>query len=224
MKGMEKTMVRQVLKKQRGHESGAGRTAKEPKVDGRLLRSVDTRDLILDAALELFAARGVTSTSVDDIAEKAGIAKGSIYYNFGSKAKVVHALLSRHAMRLTAALAGAATHPGAKGRREILGTLLAVMHEHPDVARVIVSEMFRTDREWLDIVREWQSTITDALENNLLAEIPPAQREQSRTRCAMQAAALLGAALTAGLYWLVFDPDEKLDSVLDAITTISWKD
>ena len=52
------------------------------KPDGRVARRQGTREAIMDAATELFAARGVTSTSIDDIAERAGIAKGSIYYNF----------------------------------------------------------------------------------------------------------------------------------------------
>ncbi|MBU4188117.1 MAG: TetR family transcriptional regulator, partial [Actinobacteria bacterium] len=55
------------------------------KADGRVARRQGTRELIMAAATELFAARGVTSTSIDDIAEAAGIAKGSIYYNFESK-------------------------------------------------------------------------------------------------------------------------------------------
>lgn len=194
------------------------------KTDGRLLRRVDTKDTILDVALELFAARGISSTSVDDIAQKAGIAKGSIYYNFGSKSKVVHALLNRHVTHLAQALDSATKYPGARGRRQILRTLLSVMQEHPNIARLIVTEMFRTDRKWLDVVREWKSAVTDALERNLLEEVAPAQREQARTRVSVQAAAILGAGLSAGLDWLVFNPEESLETVLDSITAITWKD
>ncbi len=77
------------------------------KPDGRVARREGTRELIMAAATDLFAARGVTSTSIDDIAEAAGIAKGSIYYNFESKAGLVEAILARSSELLTEALAKA---------------------------------------------------------------------------------------------------------------------
>jgi len=43
------------------------------------------RDAILDAALALFADRGLAGTSVDDIREASGASVGSIYHHFGSK-------------------------------------------------------------------------------------------------------------------------------------------
>ncbi|RKY95393.1 MAG: hypothetical protein DRQ06_03760 [Candidatus Hydrothermota bacterium] len=49
------------------------------------MTSQSTRDIILKAAKELFAERGYYSTTVDDVAERAGVAKGSIYTYFNSK-------------------------------------------------------------------------------------------------------------------------------------------
>lgn len=170
--------------------------------------------MILDAALALFAARGVTSTSVDDIALKAGIAKGSIYYNFGSKDNLVHELIERHATRLGQALAQAPRSPGARGRREILGTLLREIADHPDVAQLMVSEMFRTDRAWLEIVATWRYVMTEPLERNLLAEVGP----DCAARCSLQASAFVGATLTAGLDWLLTHPDLSVDDVLDILS------
>ncbi|MEJ5300932.1 MAG: TetR/AcrR family transcriptional regulator [Thermodesulforhabdaceae bacterium] len=52
-----------------------------------------TKELILSAALEVFAARGYHNTTVDDIAKKAGIAKGSIYRYFQSKEALFNEVL-----------------------------------------------------------------------------------------------------------------------------------
>jgi AcrR family transcriptional regulator len=43
------------------------------------------RQAILDAALTVFAAEGFAATKLDDVAEKAGVAKGTIYLYFRDK-------------------------------------------------------------------------------------------------------------------------------------------
>ncbi|MEA5089810.1 TetR/AcrR family transcriptional regulator [Solidesulfovibrio sp.] len=58
----------------------------------------ERREEFLDAARELFEERGVDATSVSDIIEKVGVAKGTFYWHFKSK----EALLDALAERLTA--------------------------------------------------------------------------------------------------------------------------
>jgi len=53
----------------------------------------DSRQKILDAALEVFAKYGYHSSSVSSIAEKAGIAKGLLYNYFKSKDDVLYELM-----------------------------------------------------------------------------------------------------------------------------------
>lgn len=52
-------------------------------------------DLILDALQQLLLERSVQTISVSDIAQAAGIGKGSIYYYFPSKDAIVEALVQR---------------------------------------------------------------------------------------------------------------------------------
>lgn len=51
---------------------------------------------ILDALLELLETRSIHSISVSEIAQKAGIGKGSIYYYFPSKDAILDALVVRN--------------------------------------------------------------------------------------------------------------------------------
>lgn len=53
-------------------------------------------DLILDALQQLLRERSVQTVSVSDIAQAAGIGKGSIYYYFPSKEAIVEALVQRN--------------------------------------------------------------------------------------------------------------------------------
>lgn len=63
-------------------------------------RRQHTRDLLLDAAAEVFARRGFEGASLDEIAETAGYTRGAIYKNFGSKAELFLATTRRFNERL----------------------------------------------------------------------------------------------------------------------------
>jgi AcrR family transcriptional regulator len=54
-----------------------------------------SRGEILDAALACFAARGYHETSVDEIAARAGLSKGAIYWHFAGKRELFLALVDR---------------------------------------------------------------------------------------------------------------------------------
>jgi AcrR family transcriptional regulator len=49
----------------------------------------ETKRLLLDAALGLFAERGFSQTSTKDVAERAGVTKGAFYYHFATKEQVL---------------------------------------------------------------------------------------------------------------------------------------
>ncbi|OBB00945.1 TetR family transcriptional regulator [Mycobacteriaceae bacterium 1482268.1] len=52
------------------------------------------RDRVLSAALELFAEHGVSGTSLQMIADRVGVAKASVYYQFHTKEDIVSSLMS----------------------------------------------------------------------------------------------------------------------------------
>jgi AcrR family transcriptional regulator len=59
-------------------------------------RFTDTRDRIETAAIRLFVEKGVTETSVRDIARAVGISEGALYRHFVSKDELVWAVFERH--------------------------------------------------------------------------------------------------------------------------------
>lgn len=52
-------------------------------------------DEVLDAALDLFIARGFAATRVEDIAKRAGVSKGTVYLYFPSKEAIIEGLVQR---------------------------------------------------------------------------------------------------------------------------------
>ena len=62
----------------------------------RIVKDANERkNEILDAAEELFAARGYEETSTGDILDRVGIARGTLYYHFRSKEEILDALIGR---------------------------------------------------------------------------------------------------------------------------------
>jgi AcrR family transcriptional regulator len=64
----------------------------------------DKRRLILDAALRVFAAHGYDGTSVPEVAQRAGVATGTLYHYFEDKAALVNEVYRDAKLRLRAAL------------------------------------------------------------------------------------------------------------------------
>jgi len=54
-----------------------------------------TREALLDAAEEVFFAKGVARTSLEQIARHAGMTRGAVYWHFRNKADLFRALLDR---------------------------------------------------------------------------------------------------------------------------------
>src|SRR5215204_1393401 len=98
-------MARSATKRvaQRPQPVGNSRRAPEP----RSARQAERRDAILAAALAEFSARGFAATRLDDVAKRAGVAKGTIYLYFRDKEslfqELVRAMLSPLVAKLEAA-------------------------------------------------------------------------------------------------------------------------
>jgi AcrR family transcriptional regulator len=63
----------------------------------------DARERILDAAYELFSRRAIRDVGIDEVIERAGVAKATLYRHFPSKDDLVIAFLERREERWTIA-------------------------------------------------------------------------------------------------------------------------
>ena len=70
--------------------SARARPAREARTYGE-----ETRELILKAAEKLFAAKGLQSVSMQDIADEAGVSRATVFNQFGSKILLLDAITAR---------------------------------------------------------------------------------------------------------------------------------
>ncbi len=82
----------------------AGEEGAAPKLRPRRQPHAVRRDQILDAAERVLVERGLASAAIADVAHGAGVAKGTVYLYFDSKAELLAALRLRHIDRFKAAL------------------------------------------------------------------------------------------------------------------------
>lgn len=83
-------------------------------------------ELILQEAEEVLAEKGYYETSVDEIAARVGIAKGTVYLHFPSKEDIVVAILQRNARVVVELVEAAAA--SARSNREKLEAVLEVVY------------------------------------------------------------------------------------------------
>lgn len=108
----------------------------------------EREDLILQAAEDVLTEKGYHDTSMDEIAARVGVAKGTVYLHFASKGELVFALLEREMQKLLQFVEHTASLPlTARARLEsilqemyrgMLGKrarLLIALYTSPDVRR-----------------------------------------------------------------------------------------
>jgi len=88
--------------------------------------AIERRNEILDAADELFGQKGFDGTSTNDILEKVGIARGTLYYHFKSKEDIMDALIDRYNTQILGAANGIAADKSIAVHERIVRVVMAL--------------------------------------------------------------------------------------------------
>ncbi|MFJ8161331.1 TetR/AcrR family transcriptional regulator [Streptomyces sp. NPDC096136] len=184
-----------------------------------------TRQKLYEAAVTLIAEQGFSATTVDEIAERAGVAKGTVYYNFASKTELFEELLRHGVGLLTASLRAAADETEARGgsRIEALDAMiragLVFIHRYPAFTQLYVAELWRTNRAWqgtLMVVRGQAVAVVESV----LREGVERGELSAEIDVPLTAAALVGMVLVAALDWQAFQSERSLDDVHSALSLL----
>lgn len=87
-----------------------------------------TRHSLLDAAERVFQAKGVSRTSLSDIATEAGTTRGAIYWHFQDKSDLFNAMMERVTLPMEHALSHAAAAAAEDPLPLVRQTILDALH------------------------------------------------------------------------------------------------
>jgi AcrR family transcriptional regulator len=136
------------LNRRQGKNAVAGNSARAAATSrpspNRAERTAKRRAAIVEAALDEFIARGFAATRLDDIATRAGVAKGTIYLHFTDKESMFEELVRTAIVPLVSRLASPPP-PGGTVREalETFGRTFAqevAATRRGDIIRLIVAE------------------------------------------------------------------------------------
>ncbi|MEU7605057.1 MULTISPECIES: TetR/AcrR family transcriptional regulator [unclassified Streptomyces] len=184
-----------------------------------------TRQKLYEAAVTLIAEQGFSATTVDEIAERAGVAKGTVYYNFASKNDLFEELLRHGVGLLTVSLRTAAEETEARGgsRVEALDAMiragLVFIDRYPAFTQLYVAELWRTNRAWqstLMVVRQEAVAVVE----KVLREGVERGELSAEIDVPLTAAAMVGMVLVAALDWQSFQSERSLDDVHSALSLL----
>lgn len=188
----------------------------------RPARTNATRQKLFDASMELIGERGAAGVTMDEIAAAAGVSKGTVYYNFGSKSDLIAQLLRHGVDILKARLLSEAADPGADplvAIEAMIGQAMDFMAEYPSFARLWVSENWRTPSEWRDtfaVLRSELLAVIGAAIENVAAAYPV---DGTISRGSLETA-IFGACFVVGLDRQTYNPERTRDQSVAAIMAI----
>jgi AcrR family transcriptional regulator len=105
--------------------------------------SQDSRQRILQAAESVFSEKGYHQATVDEVAERAGVAKGTVFYNFESKAVLFETILRDGMNYLATTVQGklAGNEPPLEQIASIIELHVATLLENPGFLAIFSREL-----------------------------------------------------------------------------------
>jgi AcrR family transcriptional regulator len=144
----------------------------------RRLTAPQRRHQLVDVALELFAKRGYRATTMDDIAEAAGVTKPLLYQHFSSKRALYLELVDSIAQNLLTAIGRAVAAADGPRQQVELGfaAYFRLVVSHEDEFRLLYGRDHADDEELGRALRAVEDAIAEAIDPLIDAGLQPDHR------------------------------------------------
>ncbi|MEY2470713.1 MAG: hypothetical protein QOK28_42 [Actinomycetota bacterium] len=181
------------------------------------LPAAERRQQLVETALALFAARGMHGTSMDDIAEAAGVTKPVLYQHFRSKRALFTELLDEVGQQLLTAITEA-TAQAPTPREQVETGLTAYFQfvaDHHSSFVLLFGDGTRRDEEFAAAVNAVEDTIADFVAALIDADLDDEHRD-------LLAHAIVGMAESASRRWVAGGAKEPAAVAASRVANLAW--
>jgi AcrR family transcriptional regulator len=186
------------------------------------LSSEQRREVLLAAALQVFAIHGYHGASIEEIAQRAEITKPVIYHHFASKQELHGAVFEHYATQLLE-VAGSYGQSGSLRERfhDLVRGMFSFAHENPHVWQLLLGDSH--DPETARLQQKLRAAGTRHVAERLLAE-PSFQPETplSRRKAAEVIAQLTRSAVDGLVSWSLEHPKTPRAALIETAAELLW--
>jgi AcrR family transcriptional regulator len=200
-------------------------THTEARTPRKRLTAEERRELILDAALEVFARRGFHGSSIDEIAQAAGVSKALIYEHFPSKRDLHVSLLERNVQEIFERLAEAAatSDPGEVRLRAGVDAFLDFVETRRDAFRMLFRDAVEPDVAEIvaSVQRQAAAAVAGLIASEPRTPMPEVDPERDRQAIEMIGQQLSGAVQSLAIWW-GDHPGVPREVLVDSVMNFAW--
>jgi AcrR family transcriptional regulator len=195
-------------------DRGKGRRDGKARMTGK-----ERREQLLDIGRSLFAQKGFDATSVEEIAQKAGVSKPVVYEHFGGKEGLYAVVVDREMRALLDAITGALTSSGYP--RDLLEraafALLDYVESSSDGFRILVrdSPVAQSTGTFASLISDAASQVEHIMVNQFK------ERGFDPKFAPMYAQMLVGMVALTGQWWLDVRTPKKAE-VAAHLVNLAW--
>lgn len=177
------------------------------------VRATDSKERLFAASMTLLGHRGINAVSVDEIARAAGVSKGTVYYNFGSKDSMIGALLAFGADILLEELEQYAEQSdGLQALEAMVVSAFRFVERYPSYAQLWISEQQRSESLWGEQLSDFREQITALIRQVLRRTV-----QVPEPLLQVAASAMFGATLLTARERAVTTPVPRLGVYVQAV-------
>lgn len=177
------------------------------------------RAQLIDVGRKLFASNGYDATSIEEVAEHAGVSKPVVYSHFAGKDELYAAIVDLEITSLQTRIVSSLT---ARRRPQAIleqaaDALLAYVEEQPDGFRILLREspIANTDKTLASVIAEVASSVDEMVAGEL------ERRGYERAIAPIYSRALIGMIALVGQWWLdEGKPDRRV--VSEHLVNLAW--
>ncbi|MGQ9630391.1 MAG: TetR/AcrR family transcriptional regulator [bacterium] len=179
---------------------------------------------ILGSARKIFAQKGYHKTTVDDIVQDAGIAKGTFYLYFKDKKDIFASLIDEIIQMIYEAIEDIdRTEPSSK--EEIVSQFkmsieraLNIYRENLTLAKIFLREAIGVDPEFEEKLHNCYAVFAEHIQRSLKRGIGSGLFREMNVEVASHC--IIGAVYQVAYQWLIVNESEDLEDVIDEIVRI----